>query len=305
MDSLGGFIVEISGTPDGRSLALILVMISAVAHAVFGAINKGGTDPYLNRGAINLSYGLMAAPIALFVVPLPSPTLWIALAIGYVIHIIYEYFQALSYAKGEFTLVYPIARGTGPLLTFLFAGVIFGEVYSSGQWIGAFCLSGAIVGLGLANSRDYLRRGKSQVQLRAAIGAALGTGITLAAYTIVDAYGVRLADNPFTFLAWFFTLGGLGFPIIAARRYALMTERPPIKPLVIRGIIGAFVAYISFGSVILATRLDTVGKIAALRETSVVFAAVIGIVFFRERLGLGRAVLIGIVAVGAVLVEWN
>ena len=91
MEGWGAQIVALSGTEAGRSIALILVLTSAVAHAVFGAINKGGIDPYLNRGAINFTYGILAAPVAFFLVPWPTPALWLSLFVGYLVHILSDY----------------------------------------------------------------------------------------------------------------------------------------------------------------------------------------------------------------------
>ena len=76
---MGELVVSLSGTDAGEALALALIMLSAVAHAVFGAINKGGVDPFINRGAINICYGLMTLPFALFVVPWPTPWIWACL----------------------------------------------------------------------------------------------------------------------------------------------------------------------------------------------------------------------------------
>jgi hypothetical protein len=117
------------------------------------------------------------------------------------------------------------------------------------------------------------RRGS---ELRAGIGIALLAGLSVAVYTTYDAYGIRATPDPFTFLAWFFFVTSVDFPLIAAWRRARMADPPDLGPLLRRGLIGALVAFVSFGSVMLATRLDKVGQAAVLRETSVVFAALIG-----------------------------
>ena len=296
---MGDWIVSIAGTETGARWALGLALFSALAHAVFGAINKGGVDPFLNRGAINLWYGAMVAPFALFWLPLPSPGLWVWLGISYLVHIVYEYMQASAFEKGDFTLVYPIARGTGPLVALLLAAVIFHERFSMLQWAGGLLLSGAIMGLAVTN----IRRNPVKGSLGPAIRAALATGIMLAIYTAVDAYGIRQAANPFTFLAWFFVLGAFGFPFIAYARWRSLAVKPPLRPLVWRGLAGAVVALFSFSAVMLATRIDSVGQTAALRETSIIFATAIGVLIFRERIDAARLALIAVIAAGAVLVE--
>lgn len=300
---MGEFIVELSGTRAGEALAFALALLSAMAHAIFGAINKGGTDPYFNRGAINIAYFLMAAPFALFVFPWPSPDLVKVLIAVYFIHLLYEWLQTESFAKGAFTVVYPIARGTGPLITGLAAILIFDEQLNGLQWIGLGLLSSSIFLLAFVNYRAALAEGKNVSGLREAVVAAFLTGIMIAVYTTIDAYGIRLADDPFTFLAWFFTIGGFGFPLIAARRWMMVDEHPPISDLVMRGIFGAIIAFISFGSVMLATRLGNVAEAAVLRETSIIFATGIGVLIFKEKIRLPALLLIGLIAVGAIVMK--
>jgi drug/metabolite transporter (DMT)-like permease len=303
---MGEALVALAGTPAGDALAAALALLSALAHAVFGAINKGGRDPYLNRGAINLAYGAMAAPVALFVTPWPTPGLWATLAAVWAVHILYEWLQARGYAIGGFTVVYPIARGTGPLVTVIAAGVVFGERFAPLQWAGLLTLTGAIYGLAWANLRALgLADLAAARRLRAAILTALATGVMIAVYTTLDAWGIRQAADPFTFLAWFFTLGGLGFPLVAAARWRRLptAARPDPRGLALRGVVGALVAFVSFGAAMLATRVGHVGEAAALRETSIVFATAIGVAVFRERLDATRLALIGAIVVGAALVK--
>ncbi len=300
---MGDLIVGLSGTPDGQRLALALLLVSALAHATFGAINKGGIDPFINRGAINLTYSLMAAPFALFVFDWPTEAVWWALAVAFVVHIVYEYLLASAFQSGEFTLVYPIARGTGPIAGLILAVAIFQESYSIGQWIGALVLSAAIVGLAITNINTVGTDRVGLGRLRFAIAMALATGVMVAVYTVVDAYGIRLAADPFTFLAWFFTLSGLGFPVIALVRWQFVPIKPKLSGLAVRAVAGALIAFISFGSIMIATRLDSVGKAAALRETSIIFATLIGVLIFRERIDGVRVLLIVLITCGAVLVE--
>jgi drug/metabolite transporter (DMT)-like permease len=299
-------IVGLAGTPGGDALALALAVLSALAHAIFGAINKGGRDPYLNRGAINLAYGVMAAPFALFVTPWPDAGLWRILAFVYVVHILYEWLQARSYEMGGFTVVYPLARGTGPLVTTVAAGLIFGEHFRPGQWAGLLLLSGSIYALAWANLRAMgIADLAAAARLRQAIAAALATGVLISIYTTLDAYGIRAAADPFTFLAWFFTQGGVGFPLVAAARWRRLApaDRPDARDLAVRGFFGALIAFLSFGAVMLATRIGHVGEAAAIRETSIVFATAIGVLIFRERIDAVRLGLILLIAAGAVLIK--
>lgn len=303
---MGELIVSLAGTPAGDALALALTLLSAVCHALFGAINKGGRDPFINRGAINIAYSLIAAPFALFVFPLPDAFLWMVIAGGWAIHLLYEFLQSRAFWMGGFTVVYPIARGTGPLVTVIAAGLVFGEHFGPAQWAGLALLSGGIYGLAFANLRKVgATDAAALARLKGAILTALATGLMVAVYTTYDAWGIRQAADPFTFLAWFFTLGGVGFPVIAALRWRRMApaERPALPDLAMRGIFGALIAFLSFGSVVLATRIGHVGEIAAIRETSIVFATAIGVLIFRERLDAPRLALILAIATGAVVIK--
>ena len=300
---MGQLIVELSGTPAGELLALALALLSALAHAIFGAINKGGLDPFVNRGAINLSYGLIAMPFALFVVPAPSAELLMFLAAVLVVHVIYETLQSASFHLGAFTVVYPIARGTGPFFTALAAVFIFGEHLAPGQWFGLAILSTAIISLALANIRATRSETLASSNLNLAIGIALATGLMIAVYTTADAYGIRLAEDPFTFLAWFFFIDGFAFPVIAYWRWRKIKKKPPLDELALRGLFGAIIGIMSFGALMLATRIGKVGEAAALRETSIIFATGIGVLIFREKIDLPRVIIIGFVALGAIMVE--
>jgi drug/metabolite transporter (DMT)-like permease len=296
-------IIAIEGTPAGAQAAMALALFSALAHATLGALQKGRHDPWTSRGAIDLWAALIALPVALFLVPLPDAFLWLVLAGAWAIQTAYKVLMAMAYARGHYTLVYPIVRGTGPLATIVFAGIVFGETFNGGQWFGVGLLSGGIFGLAVVNIRS-VRIGRAR--LWAAVFFAVLTGISVAVYTTYDAYGIRLSPDPFTFLAWFLVM-----PLIAVlrhRRLAAAGRTPEWHgdgPLIWRGLFGALAGLGSFGAVMLATRLDKVGEAAALRETSVVFAALIGWFFLGERVGRARAALMIVIALGAIRIEFG
>ena len=297
---MSDWLISLEGTEAGHQLALILALSAAFLHALFGALQKGRHDPWLSRGAIDLSYGLIAAPFALFVVPWPEPHMWPIFAAVFVVHVGYKLAQSYTYALGSYTVVYPVVRGTGPLFTVIGAGFIFGESYSWVQWAGVLTLLGGIYALAVYNLKHW-HLGREL--LKPALAMAVLTGLFVAAYTTLDAYGIRATMNPFTFLAWFFFIDGFFMPIIAGVRWWNMPTRPALGPLMGRGVLGAFVAYASFGSIMMATRLDSVGEAAVLRETSTVFAALIGWLVLGEKGGPRRVAMMALIAAGAVLVE--
>jgi drug/metabolite transporter (DMT)-like permease len=299
---LSDWLISLEGTEAGHRLALWLAILAAFLHAAFGALQKGRHDPWLSRGAIDGFYGLMAAPFALFVVPWPEPHMWAIFAGAFVIHTVYKILQALAYTQGAYTVVYPVVRGTGPLFAVIGAALVFGEHFGALQWLGVGVLLSGIFGLAVYNLR-YLETARET--LPRALGFAVATGLFVALYTTYDAYGIRATADPFTFLAWFFLIDGWLMPLIALRRFRRLdpAERPVLPPLMLRGFIGGIVAYFSFGAIMLATRLDKVGEAAVLRETSTVFAAVIGWLVLKETVGPRRIALMALIAAGAVIVE--
>tara|TARA_R110002094_G_scaffold75172_1_gene82461 strand:- start:30 stop:932 length:903 start_codon:yes stop_codon:yes gene_type:complete len=294
------WLISIEGTEAGQQLALGLAIMAAFLHAVFGALQKGRHDPWLTRGAIDAAYCLMAAPFALFVVPWPEPHMWAIFAGAWAIHIVYKMLQAWAYTKGAYTVVYPVVRGTGPLFAVIGAYMIFEERFTGVQWLGVAVLLAGIFGLAIYNM-IFLKAERDT--LHAALAIAVLTGLFVALYTTYDAYGIRATQNPFTFLAWFFMIDGLVMPFVAAARWRRMADGPALGPLAVRGVFGGILAFASFGAIMLATRLDKVGEAAVLRETSTVFAALIGVVFLKETVGPRRVALMALIAAGAVIVE--
>ncbi|KKK95137.1 hypothetical protein LCGC14_2675840, partial [marine sediment metagenome] len=178
---------------------------------------------------------------------------------------------------------------------------LFGEVFTPVQWAGVAVLLSGVFGLAAYNLR-HLDVARDTLPL--ALGMAWVTGIFVALYTTYDAYGIRATADPFTFLAWYFVVDGFSLMvIIAVIRWRRMDDPPDLGPLMARGAIGAVVAFFSFGSVMLATRLDKVGEAAVLRETSTVFAALIGWLMLGEKVGPHRLALMALIAAGAVIVE--
>jgi drug/metabolite transporter (DMT)-like permease len=294
------WLAQIEGTQAGHTLAMWLALTAALLHAVFGALQKGRHDPWVSRAVIDVWIFVLSAPFALFVVPWPEPHLWPILAGAVAIHFAYKCLQAAAYVKGAYTVVYPVVRGTGPLFAVIGAWAIFDEVFTPVQWLGLALLLAGIFGLALYN---LLFLDIARDTLPAALGLAVATGLLVALYTTYDAYGIRATANPFTFLAWFFFVTALDIPLLVGLRMRHRLAGVPLRPLMLRGVIGALVAFGSFGSVMMATRLEKVGEAAVLRETSTVFAAVIGVVFLHETVGPRRIALMVLIAAGAVVVE--
>ncbi|MGZ9811772.1 EamA family transporter [Pseudoroseicyclus sp. H15] len=299
---MGEYFASLAGTAEGARIATLLALTSALAHAIFGALQKGAHDPWLSRGSIDASLAVISAPVALFLVPAPDGAMWAILAGALVIHFIYKLAMAMAYERAAYSFVYPVVRGSGPVVTVAAAWLIFGEHFTLLQWAGVALLSGGILLLAMRNLAE-VQIGRRAMQMGLAF--ALFGGLMVAIYTTYDAWGIRSGASPMTFLAWFFFITALDFPILATLRYRRMAAPPRLGPLALRGIIGAFVAWISFGGVMLATYLDKVGEAAVLRETSTVFAGLIGWFILGEGVGPRRLFLMALIAAGAVIVEFG
>ncbi|MEM6375892.1 MAG: EamA family transporter [Pseudomonadota bacterium] len=295
------WILSLEGTEAAPRLAFWLALLAALSHAIFGALQKGRHDPWVTRASIDINHIVLTFPW-LFVVPWPEPHMWPIFAGVMVLHFGYKLLQAMAYTRGAYTVVYPVVRGTGPLFAVIGAYLLFGEAFSITQWVGLGVLLVGIFGLAIYNL-IFLETDRET--LLPALGFAFATGLFVALYTTFDAYGIRATADPFTFLAWFFFLAAFDFPIMFAVSRAMRARlhNVALRPLMIRGAVGAIVAYVSFGAVMLATRLDQVGEAAVLRETSTVFAALIGWLVLRETVGPRRIALMALIALGAVIVE--
>ena len=293
--------MAIEGTESGRQFAFFLALMAGVLHAAFGAMQKGSVDPWIMRGAIDISYGLMALPIVIYIVPWPETYQFVILVGVWFIHTAYKILQAMAYTRGAYTVVYPIVRGSAPLFTVIGAYFLFGEIFGLGEWFGLLILLSGIFGLAIYN---LVTNEVDRKTLNMALGLAFCTGLFVALYTTYDAYGIRNSADPFTFVAWLFLIDSFAMPIIAfvyAQKNKILLRG---NGLFWRGPIGGVLAVTSFGSILLATRLDKVGEAAILRETSVIFAALIGWLFLKEKVGAYRLILMSLIVLGAVLVEF-
>ncbi|MCY4463169.1 MAG: EamA family transporter [Albidovulum sp.] len=295
------WIVSIEGTQAGHNLAIVLALSAAVLHALVSAMQKGRRyDPFTSRASMDFFYCIFTAPLALFVVPWPEPYMWPIFAGAIAVHSAYKVFQALAFSRTGLTVVYPVIRGSGMLITVVAAGIVFGESFSLVQWCGVAALLFGLLGLAAYNLAKEIddRSGLAFSILLACI-----SGVFVAGYTTVDAYGIRATANPFTFLAWLFFLDGFFMPVLAYSRWRRRPFDLRFPELARLGIAGAVIATASFGAVMMATRVGHVGETAVLRETSTLFAALIGWLVLKETVGSRRLALIALIAAGAVLVE--
>jgi drug/metabolite transporter (DMT)-like permease len=286
-----------SATPAASSsvgLAVIgAVLAAAVLHAVWNALAHAIDDQLVGFALIGVAVTVGAAAIVL-VSPAPSSRSWPYLAASVVLHVAYNLLLMRSYRLGEFGQVYPLARGTSPLLVALGAAVFVGEQLSVVRLVGVVVISaglGTLVFVGGVPTRAA----------RPAIAAAVLTGAVIAAYTTVDGVGVRSAGSVAGYTGWLFLLQGPVLPVAAvvARRRLLWRQ---VRPHLLAGLAGGFLSLTAYGLVLWAQTRGALAPIAALRESSVIVGAVIGAVVFGERFGRWRIAATVLVATGVILV---
>ncbi|MBI3513363.1 MAG: EamA family transporter [Proteobacteria bacterium] len=268
-----------------------LVLLAALLHASWNALLRS-SGQRMQALAVMCVADAAFATIALAalwnVVTMPGRDAWLCIGASTVIHVGYNVFLVRAYDSGQLGEAYPIARGSSPLLVALGAAVFAGEHLSPLTTLGIVLVSGGIMALAL-------RRGRIAA---ASLPAALATGVCIAAYTVVDGTGVRLAGDARAYALWFFLCEGLSMPLIlmALGGPAALACSPADA---LKAVIGGALSLLAYGVVLWAMSLAPMGPVSALRETSVVFAALLGRLFLNETLTLRRVTACGVIALGA------
>jgi drug/metabolite transporter (DMT)-like permease len=269
-----------------------VVLLAALLHAAWNAMLGAAQDRALDTLLVATGGSAVAAALLPFL-PLPARASWPFLLASVAIHTAYFTALAGAYRAGDFSPAYTLMRGTAPMLTAL-GGWLAGEGLRASQWLGVLLVSGGVVAMG--------RLGRRGAAGRRATAWALGNAVVIACYTLVDGRGVRLSGHAPSYALWVFFLDVL--PLLLwtlatrgreAARYAARRWR--------RGLLGGALMVTAYGLVLWSMTRAPVAAVAALRETSVVFAALIGARLLREPVGSFRAAAAAVVAAGAALLE--
>jgi drug/metabolite transporter (DMT)-like permease len=267
------------------------VIAAAVTHAVWNAIAHGIKDQTLAFALIGVGGIAIGIPLVI-VAAMPRSDCWPYLLGSVVIHIFYNLLLMRCYRLGEFSQVYPLARGTSPLVVTILAAIFIHEHLALAQIAGVLVVSAGLATLVLAGRRPG----------RAAFLAAVGTGLTIAAYTTVDGVGVRLSGSPVGYIGWLMVLESLCVPMFAVvRRRDVLLKQP--KRILLAGLAAGALSVLAYGLVLWAQTRGALAPIAALRETSVIFGAIIGALIFREPFGRTRIAATVLVAAGIILLN--
>ncbi|UUU37166.1 DMT family transporter [Streptomyces sp. CA-210063] len=265
------------------------VLLAAVTHASWNAIAHRITDKLVGFTLIAGGGALIGFAMVPFV-PFPEADAWPYLIASTIVHLVYYVLLMTSFRLGDFGQAYPLARGSAPLVVTVLAAVFAHEVPDGWAAAGILLSCAGLTGVALWG----LRGGRPHW---AAIGAALATGLSIAAYTVVDGLGVRASGSTLSYIAWLMALEGLAIPAYAVWRWRGQTVAM-LRPFAAVGLLGAALSVAAYGLVLWAQTKAELAPIAALRESSIIVGAAIGAVFFKERFGAPRLVAAGLLVVG-------
>ena len=271
----------------------LAVIFAGVLHATWNAVAKAAPDRYAGFALI----GIAQAGAGLLMVSLsgtPARASWPWIATSIALHVVYTALLARSYTLGDFNQVYPLARGTGPLIVAFVAATALGEHLTVPQLAGVAAICGGLGALAFAGGVSRRQAG--------AIGAALLTGVSIAGYTLVDGVGVRHAGTATGYSGWLFF--GMG-PLVVLWVYAVRGRAmwAGVAAQWRLGLPGGLISVLGYGIVVWAQTRGALAAVAALRETGVITGAIIGAIFFREKMGLPRFAAAGVVVVGVALIS--
>jgi drug/metabolite transporter (DMT)-like permease len=269
-------------------LVIALVLGSAVLHAAWNALLRSGADRLWSMTVMCALCAVFALPVAL-IAPFPAPASWPYIIGSAGLQIAYALFLVRAYRQGQLAHVYPIARGVAPLLVTLGAALVAGEQLAPVSLLGVVLVSSGIAAIAFGQGRPDAVSSL----------AALATGCFIAGYMVTDGVGVRLSDHAIGYAAWQAILDGAPMPLVY---FALRRSWPPVRPNLELGkmAVGALISVTAYGVVIWAMSLSPMGQVSALRETSILFAAVIGVAFLKERVTARRLLGAAMIAGGAV-----
>jgi drug/metabolite transporter (DMT)-like permease len=280
-----------------QNFVFLAVLFAAVCHAGWNALVKVGLDPLATTALIAIGSGLVAL-VGLPVAGLPAAAAWPWLAVSLVIHLFYFAALSESYRTGDLGQVYPIARGSAPLMTAAATTFVVGEMLSAAGWAGIVALVAGVFLLSAHGGRELARFD------RRAIGFALLTALTICAYSVVDGIGARASLNPAGYGMWLF----LGSAVLLTA-YALYRDGGAVVVAVRgfwgRGLIGGALQVLSYGTVLWAMTRAPIAIVATLRETSVLFGALIAVMLLKEPLRAARIVAALLIVAGLALIRFH
>jgi drug/metabolite transporter (DMT)-like permease len=270
--------------------AAAAALVAAVLHAAWNAGLKAGNDRLLDATLLFAVAGTIGLAVVLVAPPMNAQaSLWVCITAA--LHLPYVYFLARAYEQGELSHVYTIARGTPPLLITGLAAVTVGEIPTVGAVAGIALISIGILTVGMSPGAH-----RNGTLLAGAVA------ISIALYSISDGIGVRASGSALAYNGWvFFAVGVTTYVMALLLRGAKIVGYAKLNWR--RAVVGGTLSFVAYGLVLWAMTFAPIAGVSAFRETSVVFAAMIGMLFFGEAAGPRRLIGAGIVAIGAVVLK--
>lgn len=259
----------------------IAVLLAAAVHAGWNALIKRGSDPLFETTLIH-AWVALPALVAVALLPLPGPTATACLAASTTVHCVYYHALAAAYRNGDLSFAYPIMRGSAPMFTALLAAALLHERPAAIGWLGVAAVCAGVLAIGLARARDVDRDAR-----RRSLGWALLTAATIVAYTLIDSTGARAAPTPWSYVAWLAALEGpVMFAVVLARHGRPLLDYARVRGAAPMGV--GVASMLGYGVALWAMTRAPVALVAALRETSVLFALIIARMMLGERVGAVR-----------------
>ncbi|MGI9257315.1 MAG: EamA family transporter [Gammaproteobacteria bacterium] len=249
---------------------LALVLAAAITHAVWNAWLKISGDRLVALATLAAGW-TMVGFASLYWVGTPAREVWGLLAISTLVHTVYALTLIRAYGHGNLSVTYPIARGTGPLVVAIVSALFLGDVLGVQRFTAVLLIVAGVVWLGIPHD----------TQSMTGVVLSVITGILIGTYTLLDGYGGRLGDSPHSYVAWLLILTGIPIMTIAARLRG-QAFAGLLRPVLPRGVIGGMLSAASYWVVIWAMSEAPMGLVAAVRETSVIFAALFGGALLKE-----------------------
>jgi len=279
----------------------LAVIFAAFLHALWNSMVKSHIDKHVAVAAIVLGH-VPASLIIIFLLPMPAIESLSYIIASALIHQGYQWFLLTAYRYGDYTRVYPIARGTGPVVVTIVLLLFFGVKLNVYELLGIITISIGILSISTQDRHSFfpwITRKNTK-----AIGFALLTGLFVGGYSIVDGYGARISFSPLSFMGWSFLLNALIFPILLS----VMNQPNVVKKVFSEAKLlfwfGGTISFIVYAIVVWGFTQAPIPLVSALRETSVIIALLIGTIFLKERFTILKALSILVIFVGVILLKF-
>tara|TARA_B100001996_G_scaffold172043_1_gene131266 strand:- start:1880 stop:2722 length:843 start_codon:yes stop_codon:yes gene_type:complete len=273
----------------------LIILFAAFLHALWNSMVKSHKDKHVAVAAIVLGH-VPASLIIIFLVPIPTVESVPYIIASAFIHQGYQWFLLTSYRYGDYTKIYPIARGFGPVIVTIISLLFFGVILSSYELLGVIIISVGILSISFQDRNSF--------ENMKAISFALLTGLFIGTYSMIDGYGARISFSPLSFTGWSFVLNALIFPILLKAMNQQSVVKRVFSEAKLLFWFGGTISYTVYAIVVWGFTQAPIPLVSALRETSIIIALLIGTFFLKERFTIFKAISILAIFIGVFLLKF-